>query len=114
MLFPDDEGMFECDNGQCSYFTDDLFDMIAHHGVEYEWNVRLSPSHSFDLFKFLLSIDESLEDPEELHQLVQSALMLFLNASRDELDDFIIESTIVTESDSMISSIERMLNSNDK
>lgn len=112
MLIPDKDGVFTCDNKGCEFETDNLFELLEHQGVEYTWGVRLSRQHSFNMFEFLRAVDENWDNPEELFTIVQSALMLFINASRDELDDFIIESTILNESDSLIHGVERMLKNN--
>lgn len=118
MIIPDKYGMFHCENKGCGFETDNLFDLLEHNGVEYTWGVRLSPKHSFDMFKFLDSLDHALCHPEEsteiIHETIQAALMLFINASTDELDDFIMESTIISESETMITGIESMLRSNDE
>lgn len=111
---PDKEGFFYCDNRECTFDTDNLFELLDHQGVDYTWGIRLSRSHSFDMFQFLKSLDENLSDPEELHTIVQSAMILFINASRDEIDDFVIESAILTESESLIENIEKMLKNEEK
>jgi hypothetical protein len=116
VIIPDKDGFFHCENKGCSYETDDLFELLEHNGVEYTWGVRLSAKHSFDMFKFLDSVDHALchGDFEEIETIVQSALMLFINASSDELDDFIMESTIISESESLVNGIEKMLRSADE
>jgi hypothetical protein len=114
MLMPDNEGTFYCDQLKCTYDTDNLFELLEHQGVEYTWGIRLSSKHSFDFFQFLKAIDESLTDAEEIYTIVQSALMLFINASRDEIDDFVMESAILTESEGLIENIEKMLENEEK
>lgn len=114
MLMPDNEGYFYCENNGCDYKTDDLLFLLSHEGVEYTWGIRLSVKHSFDMFQFLSSLSENIDDPEELHTIIQSALMLFINASRDEIDDFVMESAILTESESLIENIEKMLENGEK
>ena len=116
MIIPDKDGFFHCENKGCPFETDSLFELLDHNGVEYTWGVRLSPKHSFDMFKFLDGIDHAIchGDFNELHAIVQSALMLFINASTDELDDFIMESTIISESESLVNGIEKMLRSADE
>jgi hypothetical protein len=44
--------------------------------------------------------------------VVQDTAFLFVNASSDELDDFIEESVVAEEADAGIKNIERMLREN--
>ena len=111
---PDAEGFFHCENDDCDFRTDNLLELLDHEGVEYTWGIRLSVKHSFDMFQFLSSLYENMGDTEELHTVIQSALMLFINASRDEIDDFIMESAILNESESLIKNIEKMLENGEK
>ena len=116
MLFPDKDGLVSCETTDCDYQTTDLFDFLDHVGVEFTWDVRVTPKHSFDLFKFLQVISDAVNhgDLEDAYQIVQDTAFLFVNASSDELDDFIEESIVADEADMGIRNIERMLRENGK
>jgi protein associated with RNAse G/E len=107
MLFPSPDGSLSCETTACEYKTTDLFEFLDHCGVEFTWDVKVTPKHSFDLFHFL----ELLSD-EESYQLVQDVSFLFVNAASDELDDFIEESIVAVEANDGIKNIERMLREN--
>lgn len=114
MLFPDKDGLISCETKDCDFNTTDLFDFLDHVGVEFTWDVRVTPKYSFDLFKFLQVLSDMIDhgDLEEAYQVVQDTGFLFVNASSDELDDFIEESVVAEEADMGIRNIERMLREN--
>lgn len=114
MLFPDKDGLVYCETADCDYKTTDLFDFLDHAGVEFTWDVRVTPKYSFDLFQFLQTVSDMIDhaDIEEAYQVVQDTAFLFVNASSDELDDFIEESIVAEEADMGIRNIERMLKEN--
>jgi hypothetical protein len=54
-----------------------------------------------------------METLEDAYQIVQDTAFLFVNASSDELDDFIEESIVADEADMQeLDNIERMLREN--
>lgn len=114
MLFPDKDGLVTCETIDCDYKTTDIFDFLDHVGVEFTWDVRVTPKYSFDLFKFFQVLSDMIDhgDLEEAYQVVQDTAFLFVNASSDELDDFIEESVVAEEADAGIKNIERMLREN--
>ena len=114
MLFPDKDGLVNCETAGCDFSTVDLFDFLDHVGVEFTWDVRVTPKYSFDLFKFLQVLSDMVDhgDLEEAYQVIQDTGFLFVNASSDELDDFIEESVVAEEADMGIRNIERMLREN--
>jgi len=114
MLFPDKDGLVHCETADCDYDTTDLFDFLEHCGIEFTWDVRITPKHSFDLFQFFQVISDAINhgDLEEAYQMVQDTAFVFVNASSDELDDFIEESIVAEEADTGIKNIERMLKEN--
>ena len=114
MLFPDKDGLIQCETADCDYQATDLFDFLDHVGVEFTWDVRVTPKHSFDLFQFLQVISDAVNhgDLEDAYQIIQDTAFLFVNASSDELDDFIEESIVADEADMGIKNIERMLREN--
>ena len=114
MLFPSPDGSLSCETTACEYKTTDLFEFLDHCGVEFTWDVKVTPKHSFDLFHFLELLSDSLDhgEVEESYQLVQDVSFLFVNASSDELDDFIEESIVSVEAVDGIKNIERMLREN--
>jgi hypothetical protein len=116
MLFPDKDGLVYCSTEDCDYSATDLFDFLDHVGVEFTWDVKVTPRHSFDLFAFLQVISDAVNhgDLEDAYQIIQDTGFLFVNASSDELDDYIEESIVAEEADMGIKNIERMLRENGK
>ena len=114
MLFPDNDGIVECETKDCDFKSADIFEFLDHVGVEFTWDVRVTPKHSFDLFKFLQVISDMVNHDEldEVYQVIQDTAYLFVNASSDELDDFIEESIVAEEAHDGIKNIERMLREN--
>ena len=114
MLFPNEDGLVSCETTDCDYQSTDLFDFLDHVGVEFTWDVKVTPKHSFDLFKFLQVLSDTINhgELEEAYQLVQDTGFLFVNASSNELDDFIEESIVAEEASDGIKNIERMLREN--
>jgi hypothetical protein len=114
MLFPNKDGLVKCETQDCDYETTDIFDFLDHVGVEFTWDVKVTPKYSFDLFKFFQVVSDAVNhgDLEEAYELIQDTAFLFVNASSDELDDFIEESIVAEEADMGISNIERMLREN--
>ncbi len=114
MLIPMD-GHFECSESECDFATCDLFEFMEHCGVEYSWNVKLNKRYSFDLFQFLdiLNNITNLGDLDAIYDHVQSATLLLINASGDELEDFIEETIVQEEMAHVMDGIERMLKENE-
>jgi len=114
MLFPDKDGLVHCETPECDYEATDIFDFLDHVGVEFTWDVKVTPKHSFDLFKFLQVVSDAVNhgDLEDAYQMLQDTAFLFVNASSDELDDYIEEAIVADEADMGIKNIERMLREN--
>jgi hypothetical protein len=112
MLMPI-EGHFECDD--CNYSTCDIFKFLEHTGVEFGWGVRLNKRFSFDMFQFLKALSEFIEDDdlEGAYDHVHSATLLMVNASGDDLDDFIEEAVVQSSMDEIYQDIEGMLKENE-
>lgn len=110
MLMPVD-GHFECSESDCDFATCDLFEFMEHCGVEYSWNVRLNKRYSFDLFLFLDMLNNltNIGDLDAIYDHVQSAVLLLINASGDELEDFMEESVVQSEMSDVMEGIERLL-----
>lgn len=113
MLVPDD-GHFDCSEEKCDFSTCDLFEYMEHCGVEYEWGVRLSKRYTFDLFMFLEKLNRltNIGDLDAIYDHVQSATLLLINASGDELEDFVEESIVQSDMDEVINGLERLLKDN--
>ena len=114
MLIPVD-GHFECSESKCDFVTCDLFEFMEHCGVEYEWGVRLNKRYSFDLFQFLDILNNltNTGDLDGMYDHIQSAVLLLINASGDELEDFIEESVVQSEMSEVMDGIERLLRENE-
>jgi hypothetical protein len=114
MLIPID-GQFECSETDCDFATSDLYDFMSHCGVEYSWNVRLNKRYSFDLYMFLDVLNElaNVGELDGIYDHIQSATLLLINASGDELEDFIEESVVQSEMSEVMDGIERLLRENE-
>jgi hypothetical protein len=110
---PDKDGMFVCkaDN----FKTGDLFEYLDHYGVEYDWMVKLNRKHSFNLYPFLRELDglSLTGEVDEIYSLIQSAVLLLINASTDSLDEFIEETEVIVGMEDMMDQVERFLNDNE-
>ena len=113
MLIPED-GHFKCLEGKCDFSTCDLFEFMEHCGVEYEWGVRLNKRYTFDLYQFLSILNDltNIGDLDAMYDHVQSATLLLINASGDELEDFIEESVVQSEMSEVMEGLERLLKDN--
>lgn len=109
------EGHFECSESDCDFSTCDLFDFMEHCGVEYSWNVKLNKRYSFDLFTFLDLLNQmaNVGDLDALYDHIQSATLLMINASGDELEDFLEESIVQSEMSDIMDGVERLLKNNE-
>ena len=115
MLFPNKEGQYFCETEDCDFKTVDLFDFLDHVQVEFTWDVRVTPRYCFDLFKFFRAVSQIIDEGnlDELYDVIQDTACLFVNASSDELDDYIQEVIITDEADTGIKNLERMLKENE-
>ena len=113
MLIPID-GHFKCSETKCEFTTCDLYEFMEHCGIEYEWGVRLNKRYTFDLFHFLSILNDltNIGDLDAMYDHIQSATLLLINASGDELEDFIEESVVQSEMSEVMDGIERLLKEN--
>jgi hypothetical protein len=88
---------------------------MEHCGVEYEWGIRLSKRYSFDMFKFLSILNDITNrgDLDAMYDHIQSATLLMINASGEELGDFIEETVVQSEMSDVMDGIERLLKENE-
>lgn len=112
---PDETGHFTCKTDDCQFSSCDMFDFMDHVGVEYKWAVKLNKEYSFDLFKFFQLLSDLVHDGdiEEIYEHVQSATLLFVNASGDDFNEFIQESIVVDGMSTLMDDIEGFLKKND-
>ena len=113
MLMPEDNGMFICKADD--FKTDNLFEYMDHFGVEYDWMVRLNPKFTLNLFSFLSEMSSLLDkgDIDAAWEHLQSAVLLLINASGEDFDEFIEEAQVIAGSADMVDQIERYLDDND-
>jgi hypothetical protein len=109
MLMPVD-GHFSCQD-DCDFTTCNVFEFLDHCGVEFGWEVKLNKRYSFDLFTFLKILNELVDqgDLDGIFDHVQSATTLMVNASDDELEDYIEEAVVASEMKDIITGAERLL-----
>ena len=109
MLIPVD-GHFSCKD-DCDFTTCNVFEFLDHCGVEFGWDVRLNERYSFDLFTFLQILNVLVDkgDLDAIFDHVQSATTLMINASDDDLEDYIEEAVVASEMKDIINGAERLL-----
>lgn len=113
MLMPVD-GHFSCKD-DCDFTTCDVFEFLDHCGVEFGWSVHLNKRYSFDLFTFLQILNNltNIGDLDAIFDHVQSATTLMINASDDDLEEYIEEAVVASEMKDIINGVERLLKEND-
>jgi hypothetical protein len=112
MLVPVD-GHFSCEDN-CDFTTCNVFEFLDHCGVEFGWEVKLSKRYSFDLFTFLQILSQLVDegDLDGIFDHVQSATTLMINASDDDLEEYIEEAVVASELKDIINGAERLLKDN--
>jgi hypothetical protein len=112
MLMPVD-GHFSCQD-DCDFTTCNVFEFLDHCGVEFGWEVKLSKRYSFDLFHFLQILNQLVDDGDldGIFDHVQSATTLMINASDDDLEEYIEEAVVASELKDIINGAERLLKDN--
>ena len=112
MLLPVD-GHFSCED-DCDFTTCNVFDFLQHCGVEFGWEVKLNKRYSFDLFTFLQILSQLVDegDLDGIFDHVQSATTLMINASDDDLEEYIEEAVVASELKDIINGAERLLKDN--
>lgn len=108
MLMPND-GHFDCQ--QCNFSTCDLFEYMEHCGVNYTWGVRLNKTFTFNLFDFLQYMNQRCQEDDysSVFDSIQSATLLLVNASGEELSHFIEEAMVATEMINIDKEIKQIL-----
>lgn len=112
MLLPVD-GHFSCED-DCDFTTCNVFEFLEHCGVEFGWEVKLNKRYSFDLFTFLQILSQLVDegDLDGIFDHVQSATTLMINASDDDLEEYIEEAVVASELKDIINGAERLLKDN--
>jgi hypothetical protein len=112
MLVPVD-GHFSCQD-DCDFTTCNVFEFLEHCGVEFGWEVKLNKRYSFDLFTFLQILSQLVDegDLDGIFDHVQSATTLLINASDDDLEEYIEEAVVASELKDIINGAERLLKDN--
>lgn len=113
MFLPKPDGTMTCSKN-CGFETDDVFEYLDHANIEYAWAVRLSKKYSFDMFEFLMLINEYLVrgEAEEARQHIQSAAVVMINASNNSIDEFFEEHVVQDQLPDMFNEIEKILKEN--
>lgn len=112
MLIPNEDGSYVCEKDD--FETDSVFEYLDHAGVEFTWGVRLSKSVSLDMFKFLSILNEAAEEGDQaaMYELIDSATLLLVNASSDEVDEYIEECIVRASMGDVMKNIEEILSDN--
>jgi hypothetical protein len=106
-------GHFSCQD-DCDFTTCNVFEFLEHCGVEFGWEVKLNKRYSFDLFTFLQILSQLVDegDLDGIFDHVQSATTLMINASDDDLEEYIEEAVVASELKDIINGAERLLKDN--
>jgi len=109
MLMPDQNGNYNCEHDDFS--TDNIFEYMAHAGVEFDWMIKLGSKHSFNMFTFLeqLAWNMTQENHKDVWDSIQGVTLLFVNSSGEDFEEFIKETEAVASSDAMFEQIEQIL-----
>lgn len=112
-IIPDAKGNYIC---ECQQKFQNVFDFLAHNGVEYEWGVRISDNWSFDMFEFMLNLDFFLSknDLQSVYEAIQTAALTMLNASEDKFMEFMEEVTVAGEMEGIYEGLEKLLRKEEK
>ena len=110
MLVPDEKGQFDCEDN-CGFVTTDIYEFLDHCGIEFVWDVRLTKRLSFDLYTFLQQINDLANDGDldALYDHIQSATLVMVNASEDDLEEFVEEAVVKSEMKDIMKGIEGLL-----
>lgn len=111
MLMFDEEGNYKCQD--CDYKTDDVFDLLFHCQLDFNWVIRLSSRYSLDLFLVLQAIKDMNEsgDKDGVHELVEAIALALVNASEGNFtfNKFLHETIVRSNAESIIHGLEEML-----
>lgn len=107
-----DEYEYECNNEECRYQTDDIFDYIDHMGIDIRWVMRISPSYTMEFYAFLKELNRVLmcNDAEEGYFMVQAVTYMLFNASTNpDFEEKMNENYIKANTTDIILGLEKML-----
>lgn len=107
-----DDDLEKC---ECGFESDNIFEMFEHCEMELVWNLKISPTFSFNLYTFLKEMSRlaRLGDTEEVDAALQSFTYLLFKASQeDDIDVKLKDMFVRKESEKLISELERMLEGN--
>lgn len=110
---PKSDGMFHCED-ECDFKTSNVFELFDHCGIEFEWSIKVSKNYSFNIYKCLEALMQSVDegDAETAYQIIQDTAILLANAGSGELDDFIEELEVKEGFKNALDGLERMLKEN--
>jgi 3-deoxy-D-arabino-heptulosonate 7-phosphate (DAHP) synthase class II len=109
MLIPDEKGFYQCEHDD--FKTRNIFAYMHHAGMDFDWMVKISKNHTFNMFSFLAELDLFVKEDryDELWHAIQGVTLMFVNSCGEDFDEFLREIEVVTSSDDMLSQIEQFL-----
>lgn len=110
VFIPKPDGTIECDK-KCGFKTKDVFEWIDHANIEYSWGIRLDRRFTFDMFDFLYILNELLISGQydEAKKHTQTAAILLINASNENLDKYVEESLVRQEMPILMAEVNEFL-----
>lgn len=113
-FIPKPDGYIECPQ-ECSFKTKDIFELLEHMNVEYSWAVKIDKKYSFDMFEFLAMLNDHIlhNEYEDVRRHIQSAAILFINASNGTASKFFEETIVREQLPEMFKEIDKILEENE-
>lgn len=113
-FLPKPDGYIECPQ-ECNFKTKDIFELLDHMNVEYSWAVRVDKKYSFDMFDFLALLNDHIihREYEDIQRHIQSAAILFINASNGTAGKFFEEMIVQEQLPEMFKEVDKMLEENE-
>lgn len=113
-FLPSADGYIECPQ-DCTFKTRNIFELLDHMNVEYAWSVKVDKKYSFDMFDFLALLDDHIrhEEYEDVRRHIQSAAILFINASNGTVGKFFEESIVREQLPEMYRELDKILEENE-
>jgi len=110
MIMPDENGLYYCEDDD--FKTQDTFSFLDHCELDYEWNLKVNPRYSVNLFKFLSQMWQLAihDDLDAIEDNIQSMALLLTNASTDNFDAFLDECNVRVGMSKMSEELEELLN----
>jgi hypothetical protein len=80
MFVPNKEGIYKCQ--ECEFTTNNVFIMLNHCEMQFQWNVQMVGKHHVDIFQILETLDELIEEQafDTVREYVQGIALCYVNS----------------------------------